>query len=357
MAATNHHPERCQWRRVLLTTTSVLLSITVVSVVVAERGRPIAIAKTSHRTLNDGALNPNLINYNPSSGAIISTTGGYTQEELNSVSQQTYGAPESWVQCPTGYTGYFASYDCMAYIYCKDGKMKEEGYTRCQDGLLFDNDQQNCVWADEVHCDPENNSSSYNYDGQTTATYSQPMNSVTRNPRYQDPNADDEMSQHKWDGGGGGTWGGYWLDGQWIDESNTPSSSNASTNSNEGKSWGNVEIVSWTDDDFINFPLPQLQQYDLAQSSGSEVGLETLPKEFISQEGWSSQSRSSSSGSGDKKVIGYYTNWNWYSNQERPSPENMQFTKVDRINFAFFQTNEVGELWGTDLWADAAILL
>ena len=31
---------------------------------------------------------------------------------------------------------------------------------------------------------------------------------------------------------------------------------------------------------------------------------------------------------------------------------NMKFQKVDRVNYAFFQTNSQGEIWGTDSWAD-----
>ena len=69
-----------------------------------------------------GAINPNLVNYTPPNQ---STPLAYTQDELSKISQQTYGAPHTWVQCPTtnGYAGYLASYDCKAYIFCKNGQI------------------------------------------------------------------------------------------------------------------------------------------------------------------------------------------------------------------------------------------
>ena len=57
------------------------------------------------------------------------------------------------------------------------------------------------------------------------------------------------------------------------------------------------------------------------------------------------------------RVIGYYAAWQWYDNSERAKPSNMEFAKVDRVNYAFFQTDEGGSIWGTDSWADPIILL
>ena len=226
--------------------------------------------------------------------------------------------------------------------------MKEEGYVNCQEGLLFDNVAGSCVWETEMTCDPESfiGSSSSGSSGEdtsetggtttttTTTTYSKRMNSVTSNPRYTDATSDSSSSQ--WSGHG--DWGGYWQDGKWIEETDSSSSSATSTNNVE-----DVEILSWSKEDVTTFPLPQLQPY--------ETETITLPREFISQEGWSSTSRHG------KKVIGYYTNWQWYANQERASPVNMQFSKVDRVVFAFFQMSEGGEIWGMDDWADGGILL
>lgn len=75
-----------------------------------------------------------------------------------------------------------------------------------------------------------------------------------------------------------------------------------------------------------------------------------MPTGFKSTEGWSSETRKG------KTVTGYYASWHWYDNSERATPTNLQFTKVDRVNFAFFHSDESGNIWGTDPWADAQIL-
>jgi len=78
-----------------------------------------------------------------------------------------------------------------------------------------------------------------------------------------------------------------------------------------------------------------------------------LPEAYTSSEGWSSKTRSNRT----KTVIGYYAIWQLYDNGERAKPTNMQFNKVDRVNYAFFQTDVTGNIWGTDSWADPITLL
>lgn len=354
----------------------------------------------NHRSL---AINPNLINYTPhqtvtnnhlaAQTAHANKPNGFTQTELAKLSQQVYGAPHTWEQCPKSYVGYRASYNCKSYIYCSKGKMKEEGYVSCQTGLIFDNIGGMCVWEDEYHCDPDavaeessssssidekaeeeeeattisSNSSKAKESDNSKNTYSKKMESVTKNPRFSGytttPEAAASSTSQKWSGHG--DWGGYWLDGKWVDEGAEETAASGDDEDEEEEKgdgiWDTIEILSWSKEDITNFPLPQLQPYDLAQqvqhtsSSSTSTASETsIPRDFISQEGWSSQSRRSNKG---KKVIGYYANWQWYSNQERPAPVNMQFTKVDRVNFAFFQLSVNGEIWGTDVWADGGILL
>lgn len=63
-----------------------------------------------------------------------------------------------------------------------------------------------------------------------------------------------------------------------------------------------------------------------------------------------------SAGSHGKTIVGYYASWQWYDRQKKAAPENMDFTKVQRVNFAFFQTDETGNMWGTDNWADPNLL-
>ena len=57
-----------------------------------------------------------------------------------------------------------------------------------------------------------------------------------------------------------------------------------------------------------------------------------------------------------KTIIGYYASWQWYDRQKLAQPLNMDFSKIQRVNFAFFQTNADGDLWGTDSWADPQVL-
>eukprot|EP00986_Skeletonema_menzelii_P015506 scaffold11920_cov91-Skeletonema_menzelii.AAC.4 len=58
----------------------------------------------------------------------------------------------------------------------------------------------------------------------------------------------------------------------------------------------------------------------------------------------------------DKTIIGYFCSWQWYDRAKLAKPQNMDFSKVQRVNFAFFQTNESGDIFGTDSWADANLL-
>jgi len=57
-----------------------------------------------------------------------------------------------------------------------------------------------------------------------------------------------------------------------------------------------------------------------------------------------------------KTIIGYYAGAQWYNRQQLAAPSNMDFSKVTRVNFAFFQTDKHGSIWGTDSWADPNIL-
>ena len=58
-----------------------------------------------------------------------------------------------------------------------------------------------------------------------------------------------------------------------------------------------------------------------------------------------------------KTVIGYYAIWQLYDNTERAKPTNMEFSKVDRVNYAFFQTDAMGNIWGTYSWVDPITIL
>ncbi|KAL7472651.1 hypothetical protein ACHAXS_013011 [Conticribra weissflogii] len=68
-------------------------------------------------------------------------------------------------------------------------------------------------------------------------------------------------------------------------------------------------------------------------------------------------SKPSSAPSKEKKLVNtYFCSWQWYDRNKLARPKNFDFSKVDRVNFAFFQTNEKGDIFGTDSWADPQLL-
>ena len=64
----------------------------------------------------------------------------------------------------------------------------------------------------------------------------------------------------------------------------------------------------------------------------------------------------SPSSSTSKTVIGYYASWQWYDRNKFADPINIPYSKYDRINYAFFQPDKQGNLFGTDEWADPQLL-
>ena len=53
----------------------------------------------------------------------------------------------------------------------------------------------------------------------------------------------------------------------------------------------------------------------------------------------------------------YIASWQWYDRAKLAKPSNMDFSKVTRVNYAFFQLDEDGNIWGTDEWADVSWLV
>ncbi len=46
----------------------------------------------------------------------------------------------------------------------------------------------------------------------------------------------------------------------------------------------------------------------------------------------------------------------WYDRNGLAKPSELDHSKVTRYNFAFFQPNGEGDIWGTDSWADSIVL-
>lgn len=57
-----------------------------------------------------------------------------------------------------------------------------------------------------------------------------------------------------------------------------------------------------------------------------------------------------------KTIIGYYASWEYYDRSGLAKPKNLDFSKVSRVNFAFFHPDSAGNLYGTDSWGDPLVL-
>lgn len=55
-------------------------------------------------------------------------------------------------------------------------------------------------------------------------------------------------------------------------------------------------------------------------------------------------------------LTGSYATWQWYDRSNLASPINLNLEKVSRVNYAFFQSDTEGYIFGTDSWADPNIL-
>lgn len=57
-----------------------------------------------------------------------------------------------------------------------------------------------------------------------------------------------------------------------------------------------------------------------------------------------------------RMLTGSYAAWQWYDRDSLASPSNLRLQKVSRVNYAFFQTDADGYIFGTDSWADPNVL-
>mmetsp|Transcript_23079 Transcript_23079/g.46713 ORF Transcript_23079/g.46713 Transcript_23079/m.46713 type:complete len:1317 (+) Transcript_23079:171-4121(+) len=92
-------------------------------------------------------------------------------------------------------------------------------------------------------------------------------------------------------------------------------------------------------------------------TSEAMIPVGVVPSEFENNNPPSSVNYPSNNAkSHDKTVVGYYASWQWYDRNKLAEPANMDFSKVQRVNFAFFQVDTQGNIWGTDSWADPNLL-
>ncbi|KAL9184328.1 hypothetical protein ACHAXT_002414 [Thalassiosira profunda] len=260
-----------------------------------------------------------------------------------------------WSPCPPDptFAGSRASFDCLSYITCANGR-PQGSYSSCM-GLKFDNVRGVCDWAANVRCeDPtqsngggSNGDSGRNDSGGSSSGggSSKPIGSATAIEVHTSDRAgssgatasDGEVTG--WNGGS--DWGGAWIDGVWVSDGDPSSAPDAEP-----------ATVRW--DAVTSYPPREV--LPLHAPNYPAGGSAAIPSDYTSPEGWSAFSRSKPENGPGKTVIGYYAAWQFYDHDERARAANMEFSKVDRVNFAFFQTDAAGHIWGTDSWADAISL-
>lgn len=57
-----------------------------------------------------------------------------------------------------------------------------------------------------------------------------------------------------------------------------------------------------------------------------------------------------------RQIIGYYPSWQWYDRGLLMAPQNLDYTRYTILNYSFYQTDTLGNLFGTDEWADSVLL-
>ena len=116
----------------------------------------------------------------------------------------------------------------------------------------------------------------------------------------------------------------------------------------------NLKHVRYDTNGFYNYSNPDNNvedvatieegQVDDAQSEGEEGGEDMV------------QLSHSVASTRQRLLTGSYAAWQWYDRSSLATPSNLNLQKVSRINYAFFQSNEEGYIFGTDSWADPNVL-
>lgn len=55
-------------------------------------------------------------------------------------------------------------------------------------------------------------------------------------------------------------------------------------------------------------------------------------------------------------LTGSYAAWQWYDRSNLVAPSNLDLRKISRVNYAFFQSDAEGYVFGMDSWADPNVL-
>jgi chitinase len=57
-----------------------------------------------------------------------------------------------------------------------------------------------------------------------------------------------------------------------------------------------------------------------------------------------------------RQIIGYYPSWQWYDRGGLMHPERLDYTRYTILQYAFYQCDTMGNVYGTDEWADSVLL-
>eukprot|EP00970_Alexandrium_tamarense_P003844 scaffold625_cov202-Alexandrium_tamarense.AAC.21 len=98
-------------------------------------------------------------------------------------------------------------------------------------------------------------------------------------------------------------------------------------------------------------------EYSYSNPGGVNITNEMPDGSATNEEGDTlSQMTHTLSSARQRLLTGNYAAWQWYDRSNLASPSNLKLSKVSRINYAFFQTDSEGYIFGTDSWADPNVL-
>ena len=313
------------------------------------------------------------------------------------------------VDCGEGYTGYSLKLgtQCRSYVYCSSGKVSST--TECPGSLIYDGNVGVggvCGWPDTVTCADAGASSgesasstslSVNVDSDEANTLANllKVNPSPSPPPPSPPSANSfvisaptppmttttTMSTMDLSSNDTGYCGSSRADAEakcvpcvdrlcrynteacWMSTSCSSSSSSSSVSQ--------PSPATITDFFLLSQPSPSSTSYattstsastasestSAAASESTSVETASVPSASTTLPPWTNAPFTPYNGPRrDKTVIGYYASWQWYDRTKFADPPNIDWSKYDRVNYAFFQIDKEGNIFGTDEWADAILL-
>lgn len=283
-------------------------------------------------------------------------------------------AAEFDADCGEGYTGFALKLgtQCRSYVYCTAGKI--DSTTLCPGSLIYDGKAGVggvCGWSNVVACsDPDfvpNSTSTTTTTTTTTATQAtaEAVSSqlINNEPSPSPPSTSSTYVTLSSPSTPTQPTSGAGYCGPSRDEAEAlciPCIQNMCKDSTHA-CWFTACSSSNTDSVVSQPNPPTTATYTLLSPSSSTATTNTetvsVPSKSKTLPPWTNAPFTPYAGPPrEKTVIGYYASWQWYDRDKAGDPQNIDFGKYDRINYAFFQTDKQGEIYGTDEWADPQLL-